>query len=198
MTLAKAKTAEIPVLDAIYRRRTVRSYKDAALDKEMIRTLLAAAVQAPTAMHEEPWAFTVIQDPELLRQLSEGAKKAALKEAESMSPARAVQTRAHLADPDFNVFYNAGTLVVIWAKPLGSFVAADCWLAAENLMLAACGLGLGSCVIGFSLAALNTPEWKERLGVDEKMIPVAPIILGVPDGLPPPRPRKEPEILSWL
>jgi hypothetical protein len=42
-----------------------------------------------------------------------------------------------LADPAFNIFYDAGSLIVVCCKARGRFVDADCWLAAENVMLAA-------------------------------------------------------------
>lgn len=45
------------ILDAIYARRAVRAYRDEQPAGELIRELLDAAVQAPTAMHLEPWAF---------------------------------------------------------------------------------------------------------------------------------------------
>ena len=47
-----------------------------------------------------------------------------------------------LADPAFNIFYNAGTLIVIFAKPIGQHPDWDCCLAAQNLMLAAHGMHL--------------------------------------------------------
>jgi nitroreductase len=54
---------------------------------------------------------------------------------------------------------------VICGKPIGPFVAADCWLAAENLMLAATAHGLATCPIGFALAALGDREVKAELGI---------------------------------
>jgi nitroreductase len=89
-------------------------------------------------------------------------------------------------------------LVVIYGKQLGSFVAADCWLAAENMMLAACGMGLGSCVIGFAVAALNTPEWKTELEIPQDYTAYAPILLGYPvEKNTPPALRKAPDVLAW-
>ena len=79
----------------------------------------------------------------------------------------------------------------------GPFVAADCWLAAENLMLAACARGLGTCVIGFAVSALNTPEWKTELKIPVEMNAIAPIIVGVPVGETALVPRKQPEIVIW-
>jgi nitroreductase len=116
------------------------------------------------------------------------------------SPTAAQTHREHpnpLADPNFNIFYDAGTLVVICAKPTGSFAVADCWLAAESLMLAAYGLGLGSCPIGFAVAMLNHPEVRAELGIPPEVTPIAPIIVGLPSAEGTPTSRKEPEILSW-
>jgi len=100
-------------------------------------------------------------------------------------------------DPRENLFHNAGTLVVIWAKPLGAFVAADCWRAAENVMLAACAMGLGSCVIGSAVGALNSAAWKASLDVPRDWSAVAPIIVGAASEHAPPMPRKQPEVVSW-
>ena len=97
------------------------------------------------------------------------------------------------SQPGFNVFYDAGTLIVICARPLGPFVVADCWLAAENLMLEARGRGLGSCVIGSAVAALNEPATKRDLGIPADSTAVAPLIVGTPRGglaeEPPPAAR---------
>jgi nitroreductase len=60
--------------EAIYRRRSVRSYTGEPLDDETVHSLLSAAVQAPTAVHTEPWAFVVVQDQALLQRLSHDAK----------------------------------------------------------------------------------------------------------------------------
>jgi nitroreductase len=55
--------------------------------------------------------------------------------------------------------------------------AEDCWLAAENLMLAARDEGLGTCWIGLSRAWFNLPSTKCELSLPEQYEVVAPIIL---------------------
>jgi len=185
------------VTDAIYTRRATRSYLPKQIDKEAVHTLLAAAVQAPTAMHEEPWAFAVIQDKDILKRLSDTAKALVIKEAHGDHSKLAGHATHLVGSADFNVFYDAGTLIVIYGKHMGPFVVADCWLAAENLMLAACSMGLGTCVIGFAVGALNSSAWKAELGIPAEMTAYAPIIVGVPSGVTPPVPRKEPEIVTW-
>jgi len=189
--------AHTSVLDAIYGRRSVRSYAPERLDRATILALLGAAVRAPTAVHTEPWAFVVLQDLTTLKHLSDRAKPLFVGEAH----------RAHLdpgghlldvfASPEFNIFYNAATLIVICAKPMGPFVVADCWLAAENLMLAACAMGLGTCVIGSAVPALNSSEVKAELGIPAEFLAVAPIIVGRPGDDATPTARKEPRVLTW-
>ncbi len=200
---------EQEILHTIFHRRAVRSYLPEKLDQSTIRRLLEAAVQAPTAMHLEPWAFIVIQDVSLLGRLSDQAKVLALAEVEEEEAKHRDLLKApgvsagsdHLAllrDPNFNIFYDAGTLVVICGKPLGRFVVADCWLAAENLMLAACAVGLGTCCIGFAVPVLNAPEVKRELGIPADVAAVAPVIVGVPKGATPAVPRKAPDVLRWI
>jgi len=189
--------SNVSIMDAIYQRRAVRSYTSKTVDKPTIAMLLDAAVHAPTAMHEEPWAFAVIQDKALLQRISESAKQILEKEAKKSLPEQQAYILELIRQPDFNIFYNAGTLVVIYGKQVGEFVVADCWLAAENLMLAAYSFGLGSCVIGLAVAALNTPELKKELGIAGNMVAYSPIIIGTPVDKIQPVPRKKPEIIIW-
>jgi nitroreductase len=190
----------VETMETIYRRRAVRSYAAATVDKATIRALLDAAVQAPTALHREPWAFVVIQDKEWLRRYSERGKVLLLEEARAMPYLRSTEARSAplLADPAFNIFYDAGTLIVVCRKISGPFAEADCWLAAENLMLAATAKGLGTCCIGFAVNILNTAEVKRELGIPEGGAAVVPIIVGVPRAMPAPASRKTPEVLRWV
>jgi nitroreductase len=175
----------------------VRNYTPWTIDEATIRTLLDAAVHAPTAMHEEPWSFAVIQDRNLLNRLSDSVKERVRNEARGSDSRHARHSLEQVNKPDFHVFYHVGTLIVIYGKFQGPFVVADCWLAAENLMLATCAKGLGTCVIGSAVSALNTPEWKAELKIPVEMTAIAPIIVGAPAGETPPVPRKQPEIVTW-
>jgi hypothetical protein len=96
-----------------------------------------------------------VQDRTAPKRISDGAKGSWIKEAayyrdlhRGVEAGLAGAFAERFASPDFCVFYDAGTLIAIGAKPLGPFVTADCWLVAGNLMLAACALGLGTCCIG--------------------------------------------------
>jgi nitroreductase len=202
--LQQLQERPLSALDAIFTRRSVRAYAPRAIDAATVRSLLDAAVQAPTAMHGEPWAFVVVQDRALLRRISDRAKGGWAAEAARYQdlhpagdPAAATSFAARFASPDFSVFYDAGTLIAICAKTRGPFVAADCWLAAENLMLAACALGLGTCCIGSAVPVLNSAETKQELGIPADVDVVVPIIVGVAREPAAEVPRRDPDILSW-
>lgn len=186
------------VQEAIRERASVRAYAPGTLSWSTLTTLLAAAVRAPTAMHLEPWAFVVIQNAEVLRALSDRAR---LLFAEQPHP-ELLHRGGHALDVftrhDFDVFHGAGTLVVIGSQQEGPFVAADCWLAAANLMLEAHALGLGSCVIGSALTALNLPETKSILGVPDDFTAIAAITVGKPAEPATPTSRREPRVLAWI
>jgi nitroreductase len=187
-------------LDAIYQRHATRAFTPARVEKQAIEALLQAAVHAPTAMHLEPWAFVVVQDRALLHRISDRAKTLAQtpRGADHRELARATSRGpALLSDPAFNIFYDAGTLIVICGKPMGPFVVADCWLAAENLMIAATALGYATCPIGFALPALADPEVKAELGIPADVTAFAPIIVGVAAGPVATQSRREPQVLAW-
>ena len=180
---------------AVTGRRAVREYTAQAVDEKSIRALINAAIQAPSAVNQQPWTFTVVRDQSVLDRISREAKSHMLA---TMPPnPQSDHLRPHLVDPDFHIFYHAPVLIVISASAQGSWIVEDCALAAENLMLAAHAAGLGSCWIGFAQSFLNTSEGKNMLDRPPAWVPVAPIIVGYPKAAPAPVPRNEPQI-RWV
>lgn len=183
------------LMDAIRQRRAVRDFTPQDVPRATLIELLGAATQAPSAMNRQPWAFCVFQGRNRLKAYSDRIKAHVL-------ATRAPSFELHgpdemLADPAYNVFYNAGTLLVICAKSTEFDPAEDCCLAAENLMLAAHGLGLATCPIGFARSWLNLAEVKDELGIPVDLTPVFPLIIGYPAATPSAEFRKEPEIAVW-
>lgn len=200
----KTTATPLSALDVIYSRRSVRAYTSEIVPESTVRALIDAAVQAPTAVGQQSWSFVVVQNPRRLARLSE-LTKADFTQQMAKDPALhlAVKSNAshdlitRFSEPGFDVFYGATTLIVIGTRVPGSYGTADCWLAAENVMLAASALGLGSCCIGAAAGALNSAEMRFELGIPPTVTAVAPIIVGVPAQPAAPIERPEPDIIAW-
>ena len=183
------------IKEAIYTRRSVREFTDQPVDKATVQALIQSAIQAPSAVNHQPWAFVVVQDKAILRSYSDRAKTLL---AKTMNLTLiGLELRNALADHTFNIFYNANTLIIICAKPLGAHPDWDCCLAAQNLMLAAHGMGLGTCPIGFAWPLLEEPDVKEHLRIPPEYRPILPIIVGYPSKPTAAVPRTDSEILYW-
>jgi nitroreductase len=183
------------VMEAIYNRRSVRAYTDQPVDKATVEVLIKAATHAPSAMNEQPWAFAVIQDPKRLTSWSDLIKAYLLKRLKSESPL--AKGRDMLSEPNYHVFYRARTLIIICTRPGVYNGEEDCCLAAQNLMLAACAMGLGTCPIGFARPWSNQARIKRSLSIPDDYVAVFPVVVGYPSGESQPVPRRAPEILFW-
>jgi nitroreductase len=179
----------------IHSRRAVREYKEEGIGRAVLQKLIDAAIQAPSAVNEQPWLFTVVQDRGLLGLICREAKALLL----TTPPQNLTLHRLHELrnDPDFDIFYHAPVLIVIASATESRWAVENCALAAENLMLAACAEGLGTCWIGLSQGWLATIEGKAALGLPAACLPVAPIIVGRPKSPSPAIPRKAPQI-RWI
>jgi nitroreductase len=194
----------LSALDVIYSRRSVRAYTPDTVPESTVRGLIDAAVQAPTALGAQSWSFVVVQKPHRLARLSSLTKTEFMQQmAKDPGLYLAVKSNTgddlvtRFSDPGFDVFYGATTLIVICTRGARSFGTADCWLAAENLMLAASALGLGTCCIGAAAGALNSAEMRLELAIPPNVTAVAPIIVGVPSQPGAPIDRREPDIIAW-
>lgn len=182
-------------LDIIYKRRAVRNYKKKSISNEVFEKIIEAATYAPTAMHQEAWLFGIIQDQQLLKRISTQAKKILAKQRQNPDNLFHDKKFDYFMSEEFNIFYDADALVIIYGKNDKPFSSADCWLAAENLMLAACYLELGSCVIGLAIDALNSEEIRRELNIPDDITAFAPIILGYTNGELPAVSRKKAQII---
>ena len=189
-----APQSSVSLIDCVRGRRSVRDYAATAVTRDDLLSLIDAAIQAPSAMNEQPWLFTVVTNPKLLNKIAAAAKRFM---AESMSTDVHSHAGALLHGEDFHIFYHAPVLIVISAPSNGRWSTEDCALSAQNLMLAAHARGLGSCWIGFAQSWLGTPDGKRAIGLPDSHTPVAPIIIGHPGSLAPAVPRNPPKII-WL
>ena len=181
------------LMDAIYKCRAAGSFEETPVADNTLTKLLDAAVQAPSTMDQESWAFVVIQDKGLLHEYSNRAKRFLLGSLEAGSPLH--DYRERLVDRDFNVFDGAATLVVICAKKGGAAAVEDCCLAAENLMLAAVEYGLVAQPVGLA----NAPSVKRELKIPDTYIAVMAITVGrLTPSTEQVVARQKPDIIAWM
>jgi nitroreductase len=120
--------------EAIYTRRAVREFTAEPVDERTIRQIIDAAIQAPSAVNQQPWSFCVVRDKSVLDRISNDAKAPMLRTSQA---ALSHHFQALLSDPNFHIFYHAPALILISSVAESPWRVEDCSLAAENLMLAA-------------------------------------------------------------
>lgn len=156
------------VRDVIKGRRSVRSFRDEHIPEEHLRFVLEAGVWAPSGGNAQPWEFVVVRE------------KSTIEKIKLFSPGL-------FGNPDVIVVLCVNKRRVRGGKHEELIALMDVAMAAQNMMLAAYSLGVGSCPI----ASFNKSAIKELLEIPEHVDPVLMLSLGYPDEWPKP-PKKRP------
>lgn len=144
------------VFEAIKERRSVRSYLEKPVPKEVIERIVEAGTYAPSGANLQPWRFVLVDDPELKKEIARGAKFLFIKSR-------------HVDEAPALLVCLADTQKSKWSL-------IDVSLACQNIMLAAHALGLGTCFIGI----FDEKRIKELLQIPDKYKIVGLITLGYP------------------
>ncbi len=164
------------ILDIVKSRRSIRKYLDKPLQKEIIDKLIEAAKWAPSGMNEQPWGFIVVRDKTLIKELSDHSIPLIIKMIEQNPKFERYKKR--MASKNFSIFYHAPCVIIIVGKKDVFSYQYDCAMSAQNLMLAAASVNIGSCWVGM-MSVLDKDEWfRKKFEVPENYGIVAPIALG--------------------
>lgn len=171
---------EKAVVETIMTRRSVRDYKEEAVDREQMAKVIECGIYAPSAMNKQTWAVRVVDDKAFLDGVTEIAVK--------QNPKLKEQANFR------NFFRNAPTVAFI-ACPEESYSGEyDCGLLSENMMLSAWSMGIGSCCLGSVVSVMNSEEAKpymERLNLPEGYKLLVAIAFGYPAGEAPVAPERD-------
>lgn len=148
-------------MDEIFNRRSIRKFKDQAVEPDKIDRLLRAAMQAPSAGNQQPWEFIVIQDKERLAQVS-GTSPYAKPIAGSAVTFVLLANEKELKIP------------TAWEQDLSA--------ATQNLLLEAVHLGLGGVWFGVATSDAVAENVKKFFELPENIRPFAMVSVGYPDG----------------
>ncbi len=171
---------EVPdVLTAIHQRRSVRHYTDEPVTPAQLDTLVRAAMAAPSAGNAQPWAFVVVTEQSRLLGLSE-------------------------ALPYGKMLAKAGAGIVVCGVPAkglpgeaNSLWVLDCAAAAENILLAAHGIGLGAVWVGVYPYEDRMAGVRAVCGIPPDVQPLCVVSLGVPAGVEQPKDKYAPDKVHW-
>ena len=165
----------------IYLRRSIRDYKDREVSEQIIKELVKAGTYAPSAMNRQPWRFVIVQNRDTIRKYSDIALRLWLESQPQASENPAFKgIIAAMSNPDFNIFYNAPLVMFIFANPEAMSPEYDCAMAAQNIMLGARSLGIGSCWIGMAAPLGMSKQFMNEVGVPEDHRLISSLALGFP------------------
>ena len=181
--------------DLLRIRRSVRNFKETPVPQETLWALIQDSTLAPSSGNEQPWRFVIVTDKCFMTEISRECKQALLHRIDSNPDDYAKKYKTLLSRPEYNIFYNAPALVFILGLKHLKNSEVNCTLAAGYFMFSAANRGLGTCWISFA-KFINDKTIKKKLGLDPSLFIVAPIIVGYPQQIPAPPPRRDAEILS--
>lgn len=190
------------VFETILHRRAIRRFSTKQIKENELEQILNAGMYAPSAGGRQGVIFAVCQNREVNERLGK-IKRANARPQMATKTSFVSREQPSIADDIkiTNAFYDAPTVITMFAPKDFLFSKEDCALAAENIMLAADALGIGSCYIGQGWEAFADPYGQEILkqwNIPADRYAVMQLLLGYPcegDRHPTPKPRKEGRII---
>lgn len=160
-------------IETILNRRSVRVYSEEQIKQEDLDLILKAGYNAPSGCNMQPWHFTVVQNQELLKKISDDSKKEFANSENEMF-------RKMATNENYNVFHKAQTVIFVSGEKTSPSAIMDCSAAAQNMLLAAQTLNIGTCWIGLCtfLFKSKPEESKELLKIPEGYDPYFAITFG--------------------
>ncbi len=195
----------------IYKRRSNRIYKKKPVSRELLHRVIEAGRFAPSAGNNQPVKVLVITDQSLISEIEEGAMKV-LKLFKNLYLEKSGRRKAwksglfaaltlfmtgktdprpftamEKADQDKGVIYWRAPAVIMLLKNTRGIANPDldCGICAQNMVLAAHSLGLGTCYIGLPMEPLGYPQnakLRRKLGIVPPWQAVTSIAVGWPKG----------------
>jgi nitroreductase len=140
----------------IFSRRSIRRYTGEPVSDEEIKSLLEAAMAAPSGSNRQPWHFVVVRDRQKLRALA-------------------------AAHPYGKMIAHAEACIAVCGDPrISDWWVQDCSAATENILVAASGLGLGAVWISSYGRPEREQAFREVLDIPQEIGVLSVIPVGHP------------------
>ncbi len=194
--------------EEVHRRRTVRTYSDRPVAREVIEACIRAAGSAPSGANHQPWHFVAVSDPEVKARIREAAEKEEREFYGGRAPQEWLDALAHLGTDDQKPFLErAPYLIVVFAQ---SYQLNDDGSRTKNYYVTeSVGLATGILITALhhsGLATLtHTPSpmgfLNEILGRPSNERPFLVLVAGYPEPdtrVPDIERRPLEDIASWI
>ncbi len=172
------------ILNAIKTRRSIRKFLDRPIEDEKLKSVLEAVRMSPSWANRQCWRLVVVKDKAAKEKIS------ALSYVESF-----FASMGYKSNPSMKALSDAPVVIVLCADPgesgnlwNQSYYLVDSGIAAQNLMLAARGLGLGSVFVGIH----EEGKLKQLLNIPDAIRIVGLLPLGYPAEEPKEGPVRKP------
>ena len=208
-------------LDFIYKRKSIRDYKDAVVPKEDILKMLDAATHAPSPKHQQNWHFVVVQDKEIINKMPDAVSKSHEYIA-SLTKNEDEKKKFMRVLPYYINFQRSSCAILVYANEYNMVeekilrennvgediievmkstqsAAQGIGAAVENFMLAATAMGYGTCYMTGPAHAKK--EIEEIINFEKSEYSLMSIIsLGVPADETPDSPKRKPleEVVTFI
>jgi len=181
-------------LQVISNRRSTRAYQAEQITDSELQQILDAALLAPSALNFQKWHFTVVQNKDMLDRIvitiAEHMKKSGIE---------ALVKRA--GNPEYHTFHHAPTVIIVSGDEESRYTQNDCSAAAQNILIAAESLNIGSCWIGSVRQLFTTEkadEFKKELGIPEGYVVVCALTLGYKVADNDPAPVRNKNVINYI
>ena len=144
-------------MSLIFKRKSVRKFRNEKVDDEIIIRLLKAGMQAPSSCNSQPWEFVVVSKPE---------------------DKRAISQMHQFAKPAANASHLIVTIGNLNEAKVIRMIEQDLGACNENILLQATHEGLGAVWLGFHPIEDRTLKLKEYLEIPDHCIPFSVICVG--------------------
>ena len=150
-------------LEAIMKRSSVRTFSDRPISDEDLHTMLLAAMSGPSCANTRDWSFIVLRDKDIINKVADGNGAYA-------QPLRNASLGVLVCGDASRAYSKAKEYWVV-----------DGAIAAENMILAAMELGIGSCWLGTYPQMERVEAQIKLFNLPEHIIPHSVIAFGYPD-----------------
>ena len=162
-------------IKSIMERNSCRDFKDTPLTDEQLKTIVDAALAAPSAMNRMPWHLVVVKDKAIVDELD----AAGIETLTKGNP----EALERMKERGGKIFYNAPCLIYIMSDG-SAWGMLDSGILCENIAIAAQSMGLSTCIVGMAnmpLTGEKGDEYKKMLQLPEDHEFAIGVLVGTPN-----------------